>query len=170
MNELLFHPRVVHFPIALATIMPLVAGGLALAWWRKWLPARAWIIACALQFLLCGFAFAAVRTGHAQHEAVEHVVPHEYVETHEAAGEWLARSTWVVLALMVAAAALSKKRYGLPIAGVAVLSTLWMSAIAFRVGQTGGSLVYEHGAASAYVSGGEGSTEATTDDHDEDTE
>ena len=36
MENLLFHPKVVHIPIALAGLMPLVAGGVLVAWWREW--------------------------------------------------------------------------------------------------------------------------------------
>ena len=39
------HPRLVHLPIALSVLMPLVTSGLLLAWWRGWLPRRAWVVA-----------------------------------------------------------------------------------------------------------------------------
>ena len=52
MDTFLFHPKLVHLPIALGVLMPLVAGGLLVAWWRKWLPGRAWVVAIALQAAL----------------------------------------------------------------------------------------------------------------------
>ena len=34
MEALFFHPKLVHVPIALAVLMPLLSGSLLLAWWR----------------------------------------------------------------------------------------------------------------------------------------
>ncbi|MFT4976317.1 MAG: hypothetical protein ACI8S6_002213 [Myxococcota bacterium] len=54
MDALLFHPKIVHLPIALMVLMPLVSGGLLLAWIMEWLPRRAWWIAILLQVSLVG--------------------------------------------------------------------------------------------------------------------
>jgi hypothetical protein len=40
MDTLLFHPKLVHVPMALGVLTPLIAGGLLLAWWRP--GAAAW--------------------------------------------------------------------------------------------------------------------------------
>jgi len=58
---LLFHAVVVHIPIALGVLMPLVAGGLLLAWWRKWLPPRSWALAIVLQAVLVGSGVVALQ-------------------------------------------------------------------------------------------------------------
>ena len=52
MDALLFHPKVVHIPMALGVLMPIIAGGLLLAWWRNWLPRRSWFLAIGLQAIL----------------------------------------------------------------------------------------------------------------------
>ena len=43
MDQLFFHPKVVHLPMALAVLMPLVTGGVLFAWWRGWFQRRVWV-------------------------------------------------------------------------------------------------------------------------------
>lgn len=157
MDTLLFHPKVVHIPIALGVLMPLIAGGLALAWWREWLPWRAWVVAVGLQAVLLVSGIVAVRTGEAEEERVERIVAESLIEAHEEAAEAFVWSSGAVLVVMLAAAALGSKRSGLPIAAVATLGTLVVLGLGYRTGQAGGSLVYEHGAAQAYATSSAGS-------------
>ncbi len=154
MESLLFHPKVVHLPMALAVLMPLVAGGLALAWWRGWLPARAWIIAALLQAVLVVSAVMSLRTGEADEEVVERVVAEQHIEEHEEAAQLFTAVSGAVLLAMVAAAALAKRAAGLPVAGAAALGTVLVLALGYRTGQEGGALVYRHGAAQAHVGSG----------------
>jgi hypothetical protein len=63
MDALLFHPKLVHVPMALAVLMPLIAAGLLLAWWRNWLPGRGWFLAIVLQAILLGSGVLALRSG-----------------------------------------------------------------------------------------------------------
>lgn len=151
MNELLFHPRVVHVPIALSVLMPLVAGGLGLAWWRGWLPARSWIVAVALQAVLLGSGVLAIRTGQAEEDRVERVVPESAIEEHEEAAEVFLWSAGGVLGVMALALAGARRRAGLPIAAAATLGTLVVLGLGYRTGKAGGELVYRHGAARAYA-------------------
>ena len=151
MDALLFHPKVVHVPIALGVLMPFVASAVLLAWWRGWLPHRAWLLALGLQAVLVGSGIVALRTGEAEEERVERVVAERFIEEHEEAAEAFVWTGGGVLALMALAAALAKGRLGLPIAAVATLATLVVFTLGYRTGQAGGSLVYAHGAASAYL-------------------
>jgi hypothetical protein len=156
MDTLLFHPKVVHIPMALAVLMPLIAGGLVLAWWRGWLPWRGWLVAVGLQAVLLVSGLVALRTGEAEEERVERIVSESLIEAHEEAAEVFVWGSGAVLALMLAAAAFGQKRSGLPIAAVATLGTLVVLGLGYRTGQAGGSLVYEHGAAQAYGEPGAG--------------
>ena len=153
MDALLFHPKLVHVPIALGVLMPLVAGGVLLAWWRKWLPARAWILAVALQAVLVGSGVLALRTGGAQEDRVERVVAKHYIKEHEEAAEAFVWASAGVLGVMVLALALSSRRGGTATAVAATLGTLVVFGLGYRTGQAGGNLVYKHGAAQAYVAG-----------------
>lgn len=154
MDALFFHPKVVHIPMALGVLMPLVAGGLALAWWRAWLPARAWFVAVALQAVLLVSGVVALRTGEAEEDRVEPVVSEVLIEAHEEAAETFVGGSAAVLAMMLVAAALGRKRSGPPLAAIATVGTFVVLVLGYRTGQAGGSLVYQHGAAAAYATPG----------------
>ncbi|HEU5073611.1 MAG TPA: hypothetical protein VFU02_05550 [Polyangiaceae bacterium] len=150
MDTLFFHPKVVHIPIALGVLMPLLAGGVLLAWWRSWLPARSWLLVVALQAVLLGSGIVALQTGEAEEDRVERVVPELAIEEHEEAAELFVAASGGVLTVMLLAGALGARRSGLPTAAAATLGTLVVLGLGYRTGQAGGSLVYEHGAAQAY--------------------
>lgn len=154
MDSFLFHPKLVHIPIALAVLMPLITGGLLLAWWRKWLPARTWVIAVALQAALVGSGILALRSGEVEAERVEQVVAERFIEAHEEAAEAFVWAAGGVLAVMLLGLALSSRRTGPVAATMATLGTLVVLGLGYRTGQAGGDLVYRHGAAQAYSSSG----------------
>jgi hypothetical protein len=150
MDTLLFHPKVVHLPMALGVLMPILAGGLLLAWWRSWLPRRAWFIAIGLQLILLGSGVLALQSGEVEEERVERVVSDHLIEQHEEAAEAFVWASGGVLAVMILTAALGARRAALPTAAAATLGTILVLGLGYRTGQAGGSLVYEHGAARAY--------------------
>lgn len=154
MDSFLFHPKLVHIPIALAVLMPLITGGLLLAWWRKWLSARSWVIAVALQAVLVGSGILALRSGEAEAERVERVIAERFIEEHEEAAEAFVWASGGVLAVMLLGLALSSRRSGPVAATVASVGTLVVLGLGYRTGQAGGDLVYRHGAAQVYSSGG----------------
>lgn len=154
MDALFFHPKLVHVPMALGVLMPLVAGALLLAWSRRWLPPRAWLIAIGLQTILLGSGVLALRTGEAEADRVERVVAERFIEQHEDAAKLFVSASGGVLALMILAAALGSRGAALPTAVAATLGTLLVLGLGVRTGQAGGSLVYRHGAAQAYAGNG----------------
>ena len=175
MDQLLFHPKIVHLPMALAVLMPLVAGGVAFAWWRGWFDRRVWVIVLLLQAALAGSGFVAMNTGEAEEDRVEEIVPEQHIESHEEAAEFFVWASAIVLALMVLPLVLPEGRLRAAAAVGAVLGTLLVFGLGFRAGEAGGRLVYEHGAAQAYIgSGGDtpgyqnerGQTEDDSDDDD----
>jgi uncharacterized membrane protein len=149
-DELFFHPKVVHVPIALAVLMPLIAAGALLAWWRDWMSRRVWIGVVVLQAILVGSAFVALRTGEAEEDAVEKIVAEDAIHEHEEAAEWFLWASAIVLALIAAAAVLPNARVALGLALLGTLGTLLVFAAGYRTGHLGGELVYRHGAAKAY--------------------
>jgi uncharacterized membrane protein len=142
------HPAVVHFPIVLAVFLPFVA---ALAMWRlhDGAPLRRWRVVAAMAVLLFAAAFVTMRTGHAEEERVEDVLASEEpLNAHEEAADLL-----VVVSGMVAALALVGFVPGLVGRGARWLTVIGAVAAlgaAVRVGDLGGKLVYQHGAAAAY--------------------
>ena len=154
MDQLLFHPKVVHLPMALAVLMPLLAGGVAFAWWRGWFDRRVWVIVLLLQAALAGSGFVAMNTGEAEEDRVEEIVAEQYIESHEEAAELFVWASAIVLALMVLPLVLPEGRFLSAAVVGAVLGSLLVFGLGFRTGEAGGRLVYEHGAAQAYVEGG----------------
>lgn len=155
-SEIFFHPKLVHLPIALALVIPLIAGGVLLAWRRGWYPRRVWVVVLVLQAILVAGAFLAMRTGEQQEERVERVVAEEHIEAHEEAAEVFTWTSVGVLVMMILALLVPTERARLTLGLVSLLGTLVALALAVRTGDAGGALVYEHGAAGAYTHPGGG--------------
>lgn len=167
MGDAPLHPVVVHIPIALAILMPLVSVGLLVAWWKNWLPARVWFVAVALQGVLVLGTFAAAQTGEHEEHGVEEVLANdEVLEEHEEMGEMMVWATAATFGLMLAPLLLPGDRRRRLAAVVATAATVGVTVLGLYVGKAGGELVYEHGAASAYTGGSAASP--STDAHDED--
>ncbi len=150
------HPKLVHLPIALAVLMPLLSLGLLAAWWRGLLPRRTWVVAITLQAVLVGSGFLALETGEGDEERVEQVVPEAAIEAHEEAAQVFMLGAGGVLVLALAAGLIRRERAARGVAGLAAVGTLVVLALGYRVGQAGGELVYQHGAASAFATAGPG--------------
>lgn len=153
MDALLFHPKIVHLPIALAILLPLVSGGLLVSWLVNALPQRTLWVAVVLQALLVGSSFLAVETGEEEEERVEEVVSHDALHHHEEAAEVFAWTTLLPLPFLLFAAVTRREQWGRAAAGVGVVSTLVVTGLGIRTGQAGGELVYVHNAGAAYSSG-----------------
>ena len=61
-----------------------------------------------------------------------------------------------VLVVMLLSGVLPGEKARLPLAAVAVAGTLVVFGLGYRTGEAGGRLVYQHGAAQAYVTAGAG--------------
>lgn len=149
--DLPLHPKLVHLPIALAVIMPLISLGLVAAWWRGALCRRTWVVAVALQALLVISGIAALRTGEADEERIEAVVPEAAIEAHEEAAEVFVAASGAVLLLTLLAAVVPRERIARAFAALAATGTLGVLALGYQVGDAGGRLVYQHGAAAAWA-------------------
>jgi uncharacterized membrane protein len=143
------HPAVVHLPIALAVVIPLLATAGLLAIRRGFLPARAWIAVALLQVLLAGSTWLAADTGGDQYDRVKEVVDEHRIDEHAEAAEWFEIAA-IVNALICTAGLLPDRR-GQAARLVGTLASLLVLATAVRTGYLGGELVYRHGAAKAYT-------------------
>ncbi len=152
MDQLLFHPKVVHLPIALSVLMPLVAGGVTFAYLRGWLDRRAWVIVFLLQGSMLGTGLVAMYTGEEEEERVAQIVSEQPVEVHEEAAELFVWASAIVLALMGVPLLLSEGELRNAILIFSCIGSVVALAFGYRAGEAGGRLVYEHGAASAYLS------------------
>jgi uncharacterized membrane protein len=172
MDQLLFHPKVVHLPMALAVLLPLVSGGILFAWWRGWLDRRVWVVVVLLQAALVGSGAVAMNTGEREEERVEQIVAEEHIEAHEEAAEVFVWASAALLLLMAAPLVLSEGRARHAVSLGAFLGTLIVFGLGYNAGEAGGKLVYEYGAAQVYSAGGADSPgitegdEALSDDSD----
>ena len=143
------HPALVHFPIVLAVLLPLVAVGALYAIRRGAMPSRAWLLPLATAAALSLSAWVAVETGEREEEAVEEVVPESSLHQHEEFAERFLLLSAAILALT--AAGLIRGTAGRVARLGAVAGSLGLVALGVQVGHSGGTLVYRDGAASAYV-------------------
>ena len=155
-----FTPAVVHFPIVLSFLLPLVAFA---AIWRIRRGAamrRAWAVATVFAAALTLSAWASVRTGETDEDRIEDVVPGSSLEAHEEAAERFLVLSVIVLALTGAGL------MGGPAGGIArlasALGATGLVAAGALVGHSGGELVYRHGAAAAYATQATDGSDATT--------
>lgn len=142
MGNLPLHPVIVHLPMALSVLVPLVAIGVVVAIHRGLLPRRAWWIAVVFQAALVGSAALAMRTGEGEEERVEHRISESAIERHEEKAE---QFLWVAgLTLLLAGAALPipSERVARQLMTAAVVATLATAGMGVRVGHAGGELVY----------------------------
>ena len=152
MGALPLHPAIVHLPLGLAVLLPLLAGGFAWAAWTGRVGVNAWLAVIALQAVLVGSGYVAMRAGHAEEARVEKVVDESMIHEHEEMGEqfvWAAGATLALAVLVFVVRIPSATR---PLMACMVLAAIVVAALAVRAGQAGGELVYVHGAASAYTS------------------
>lgn len=147
------HPAVVHFPIVLTFVLPLVA--LAALWRiRRGTPVRsAWGVAAATAAALTASAWLAVETGERDEKAVEQVVAEAPLERHEEAAERFLLLSGAVF--LVAGTGLFRGQVGAAARLAATASALGLVVAGTLVGHSGGELVYRHGAAAAHVPAGE---------------
>lgn len=143
------HPAIVHFPIVLAVLAPMVAAAVSWAIHLGWTSRRTWGLVLALQILLAGASWIAVETGEREEDRVERAVAERHIEDHEETAERFG----VLTALVVPLAA-----FGLLAGPVGSISRVLTIALAFAAmlavgatGHSGGELVYRHGAAAAYA-------------------
>ncbi len=155
------HPAVVHFPIVLAVLLPLFVIGALWAIRRGAAPLRAWSLPLAMAGLLLASTFAAMRTGEAEEDRVEAVVPDGVLHEHEEAAERFLVLSDVLL--LVAGAGLIRGNVGAAARLITAVGSLGLLVAGAQVGAAGGELVYEHNAGQAYVNQ---ATSVANDSHD----
>lgn len=148
------HPKLVHLPLGIAVLLPLLLLALSIAIRKDWLPPRAYWLGALVALVGASSGWFALRAGEADEEVVEQVVAKSLIEAHEEAGEQFAIAATVGAALTVVAAALRLPRLSSAAQAAALLASIATLALGVRAGQLGGELVYRHGAAAAHTERG----------------
>ncbi len=160
------HPKLVHLPIALAVLMPLIVLGLGLAIRKLWLPQRAWVLALALQGVLLGGGFAARWSGERDEHRVEGRVPESALKAHEGAANLFLVGAGGVLVLVAVGAVTRRPGAFLGLMGASFAGSLLVLGLGYRVGEAGGQLVYGQGGVAGPVNA-QGSPAPEQAEHDE---
>jgi uncharacterized membrane protein len=150
MATLPLHPAVVHLPLALAAVVPLVLLGLLWAIRSQRLPPRSWTLAVALQGLLLLGVVAALATGNSEEDRLERTVAEARIDAHARAAQVFGGASAAVLLGALAALAMRRHQgpFALAGAGTVLLSVVALG-LAVRVGHQGGELVYQGKASTA---------------------
>jgi len=163
MNGLPLHPAIVHVPLGLAVVIPLLALGLAIAIRKGALPRRSWIVVVALQAVLFAGGLYALRTGEQEEERVEDRVAESAIERHEALAERFVWSAGATLALGAAVLVLRSHPATAGLMAATTLATVVTAGAGLQVGHAGGAIV--HGSTSAGATS-DGSPPAREEDDD----
>ncbi len=143
------HPAVVHIPVGLSLILPV----LALFVWTgisiKWFNNKTWLVVIFLHLILAGSTYFAFETGEDEEEKVEKVVAEKYIEAHEENADLF---FWIVMGstVITTAAGFELAGKGKFLQPIAILSLMAVLAFAFKTGHSGGELVFVHHASQAY--------------------
>ena len=153
MNTLPLHPAIVHVPLGLAVVMPLLLGAMVLAIVTGRLPARIWLLALLLQGVLLGAAGLALRTGEQDEDRVEARAGESAVEAHERAAQGFTVAAGATFIAAAIALVLRNRRRPFLFAGAtSVALSVGMLVLAVEAGSRGGALVH---AAPGMARGGE---------------
>lgn len=141
------HPMLVHVPLGLAAVLPLV--GLWLLWFARNQPvARSiWLLLLLLQLATSAGAIVALRSGEAEEDRVEHLLPHDALESHEERAEAFAYASLLTLVGITGMTIISTRlrKDGL-LASLTLLLFLVQAGLGVATGKAGGELVWTHGA------------------------
>lgn len=157
MNTLPLHPAVVHVPLGLALVMPVLLSGLLWSIVARRLSVRAWLVGLLLQGVVLGAAVIALRTGEQDEERVEARAGEALLEAHERAAQAFTLVAGGAFLAAVVAFGLRKRPRAFLVSGLgAVALSVGMLALGIQTGHRGGMLVHGGAGVSAPGEGGPG--------------
>lgn len=150
MNDLPLHPLLVHLPLGLAAVVPLVILGVAgYSLFARFLTG-AWSVVVFLQLVLAVGTFVSMEAGEDEEDRVRPYVPHAALEAHEESGEnllYFAIGTWVLCLIPLVRKDEKTRKIAAAAAFAGSLATL---GVAVQAGRLGATLVYQYDAPEAY--------------------
>lgn len=150
--QLPVHPFIIHFPVAMTFILPVLVLVFAYMIRANKMTPKGWLIIVGLQFAVVVTGYISLETGETEEDRVEKVVSKKLIHEHEEAAEIFVGATVILFVLSVAAFFIRKEMSFFLKLGMALLGIV-TCYLAYRTGHLGGELVYRYGAASAYVEG-----------------
>jgi uncharacterized membrane protein len=148
--QLPFHPFIIHFPLALTFIMPVLVIVFAYMIKVNKMAPKAWLIIIGLQLAVVVTGYISLETGETEEERVEKVVSKELIHEHEESAEIFVGAAVITFVLSISAFFLPREMGYFLKLGIALLG-IASCYLAYRTGHLGGELVYRYGAGSAYV-------------------
>jgi len=149
MPTLPLHPSIVHLPLGLALVVPVVAAGAAMALWWGWNGRRLLGLLVALQSVVVVGGHLAARLGSHDARQVEAVLGPEQADLHEGRAETFLLAATVLLMGAVACWA-GPPRIKLPVAALVAAGSLVVAVLAIRTGEAGGALSARYRAARVF--------------------
>ena len=146
MFDLPFHPIVVHFPIALGVLVPVMGMFLIWAMSSKRANAKSWGIMVFITALYLASAVGAVKTGELDEHNAEELIGRSLVHDHEEAGEKVPWAAGILFVSCLVTYAISRNKLSWTHKLVTLLAIAGLYPLLYA-GETGGKLVYEQGAA-----------------------
>ena len=173
MTSLPLHPALVHLPLGLAFILPILVVAFAVMLWIQYLRRaraevptrveevvsvsptrpgpRGWLAIVLLQAMLVGAGLVAMNTGAREEDRVEGVVPERAIEQHEEYAEEFVWAAGLTLGLATLVLVFRRQPAALALVSATAIASVVVAALAIRVGRAGGELVYVHNAGAAYT-------------------
>ena len=142
MNGLPLHPAVVHLPLGLAVVVPLLALGIAIAVRRGALPLRSWLVVVVLQAVLVAGGLFALRTGEQDEERAEDRVAERTVDRHEALAKRFVWGASGTLVLGAAVLVLRSHPATATLMAATTVASLLTAGAGLQVGHSGGAIVH----------------------------
>jgi len=143
------HPMIVHFPLALTFILPILILVFAYLIKTNKMAPQGWLIIIGLQLAVVATGYMSLETGENEEDLVAKVLDKKLIHEHEEAAEIFVGSAVLGLVLSIGVFFI-RNEIQFPIKLAIAVIGLLSCYLAFLAGSLGGELVYKHGAASAY--------------------
>jgi len=146
-----FHPALVHLPLGVSLVVPLLAFLATVAIWKGWVPKRTWWVIVLLQAMLVVGGAMGYQTGEREKDLVGGIIDDEPIEAHEHAAQTFMQAGAATLVVAVAAAFAAATKFA-PIGHLLTTAlSLLVLFLGMQAGHKGGRLVYIHDAAQAHL-------------------
>lgn len=143
------HPMLVHFPLVMTLLAPILILLAAFGIRKKLVSAKIGLLVIGFQLLNVGLGYLTMELGEKDEKIVRKVVAKVHLLEHEKNAEMLVALNVFALAILIASAFLdTHKRFYFQLASVLIL--IGACFLVWRTGESGGRLVYKYKAPNAY--------------------